>query len=95
MKREFDVRDEIHNIQEFIVDAKIIDSLLKHVNRSILHQKYGMIFKHRVSGTNPDNDVYVFIVEDDKKMSKFCLKYEVNGSLVSSTKLSQKVYNLK
>ena len=95
MRREFDIRDEVLDVKEFIIEAKIFDKLPTTVNRNTLYKNYGMILKHRVTGVNESSDVYVFTVLDDKKMSKFCLKYEAYGSLISKTKLVQSIHNLK
>lgn len=94
MRREFDVRSDVLDLKEFIIEAEIFDKLPNTVNRNTLYKNYGMILKHRIAGLE-ERDVYVFTVLDDKKMSKFCLKYEVYGSLINKTKLVQSVHNLK
>jgi hypothetical protein len=95
MRREFDIRDEVLDVKEFIIEASVFDKLPTTVNRNTLYKNYGMVFRHRITGTDEQNDVYVFDVYDDKKMSKFCLKYEAYGSLINKKKVIQSIHNLK
>lgn len=86
MKRDFHISDEVLDCKEFLITQNDYDKLPKNINRQILYFEYGLKFKH-IFTSEYEVDNYVFIIEDEKKLSKLILKYGIGGTFSQTKKL--------